>query len=159
MDTKKFNLAMNVLKYAVGIVGAIACLWVWGTSPGSDISEIAKKEYADTPQMSMAIYYTITVIAVAVGCILIFFAFQMITNTKKTLLSILGVIIALVVYFILRMIGTTDTNESLQLANEKFVSDGTLASITAGLYTVLIGIAIGFLVALLGPLFLGKYRK
>ncbi len=159
MDTKKLNLAMNILKFSIAIVGAIACVWVLGTSPGSDATEIVKKEYAETAQMSLAIYYTVVVIAIALAAVLIFFFIQLITNSKKTVLSIIGIIAAALIYAILRAVGTSDTNESLNLVGNYKVSDGTLAATTAGLYTVLIGIVVAILLWFVGPFLLGKYRK
>lgn len=159
MDNKKFDLAMNILKFATAIVGAIVCFWVWVTSPGSDATLPMKEQYAETTQMSLVIYYTFGVIIAAVAAILIFFVFQLITNTKKTAMSIIGVVAAFVFYLILRMIGTSDTNESLGVDADKYVDPGTLDAISAGLYTVLIGVAVGLLLAVLGPFVLGKYRK
>lgn len=159
MDTKKLNLAMNILKFTIAIIGAIACVWVLATSPGSDATEIAKKEYAATTQMSLAIYYTIIVIVFAIAVVLIFFFLQLITNTKKTVGSIIGIVVAALVYAILRMIGTTDTNASLGHVDDYIVSDATLSATTAGLYTVIIGIVVAILLWFIGPFVLGKYRK
>lgn len=159
MDTKKFDLAMTILKFATAIVGAIVCFWVWITSPGADATELVKQDYENSTQMSLMIFYTFGIIIAAVAAILIFFIFQLITNTKKTGMSIIGVVAAFVFYMILRLIGTSDTNESLGLAPDKYVDAGTMNGISAGLWTVLIGIAAGFLLAVLGPFILGKYRK
>jgi len=159
MDTKKFDMAMTILKFATAIIGAIVCLWVWLTAPSGDATEQMLLDYENSPQMSMMIYYTIGIIIAATAAILIFFIFQLITNTKKTGMSIIGVIAAFVLYMILRLIGTSDTNESLGLDPEKYVDAGTMNGISAGLWVVIIGIVVGFLLAVLGPFILGKYRK
>jgi hypothetical protein len=159
MESKKFDLAMTAIKYVIGTIGAIACLWVLFTSPESDATEIVKEQYADSPQMSLAINYTLIIIISAVVGVLLFFIFQLITNVKRTVLSIAGIVAAFVLYLVLRMIGTTDTNESLALTENYHVSDSTLAATTAGLWVVIIGIMVGFLIAILGPFLLGKYRK
>lgn len=159
MESKTFNLAMNAIKYVIGIIGAIACVWVLATSPGADAPLPAREDYAASTQMSMAIYYTVIIIIAAVAAVLVFFLFQLITNTKKTAMSIIGVVAAFVFYLILRMIGTTDTNASLGHVGEYEVSDGTLAATTAGLWTVLIGVALGVVLAILGPFIFGKFRK
>jgi hypothetical protein len=159
MESKKFDLAMNAIKYVIGAIGAIACVWVLTTSPGSDAEVMVKEQYAATPQMNLAIYYTIIIIATAIIGVLLFFVFQLITNAKKTVLSIIGIIAAFILYLVLRMIGTTDTNESLGLVGDYEVSDATLDGTTAGLWVVIIGIMVAILLAILGPFLLGKYRK
>ncbi|MDB3907863.1 hypothetical protein N9355_10370 [Crocinitomicaceae bacterium] len=159
MDTKKFDLAMNAIKYVIGAIGAFACIWVLSTSPGSEATEVVKDQYADSPQMGLAINYTVIIIVAAIVGVLLFFLFQLITNTKKTALSIIGIVAAFVLYWILRLMGTSDTNESLALTDNYHVSDATLDATTAGLWVVIIGIVLGILLAILGPFLLGKYRK
>jgi len=159
MEPRKLNLAMSALKYVIGIIGLIACLWVLYTNPGSDATEVVKEDYAKTPEMSLAIYYTIIVIIAAVAGVLLFFFYQLISNTKKTVLSIAGIVAAFVVYLIFRLIGTSDTNETLQILPENHVSDATLDATTAGLWTVMIGIIVATILAIFGPFILGKYRK
>lgn len=161
MENKKFDLAMNVIKYSIGILGAIACIWVLTSSPGSEALEKpqVRADFADSGSMTMAINYTIIIIGAALAGVLLFFVFQLITNTKKTALSIAGIVAAFVLYLILRVVGTSDTNESLNLGEGYHVSDATLDATTAGLWVVIIGIVVGILLAILGPFLLGKYRK
>ncbi|PWL32990.1 MAG: hypothetical protein DCO96_01170 [Fluviicola sp. XM-24bin1] len=161
MDNKKFDLAMNVIKYAIGIIGAIACIWVLTSNPGSEALEKpqVRADFAESGSISMAINYTVIIIGAALAGVLLFFVFQLVTNTKKTALSIAGIVAAFVLYMILRLIGTSDTNETLQLGQNYHVSDATLDATTAGLWVVIIGIIVGFLLAVLGPFLLGKYRK
>jgi hypothetical protein len=52
--------------------------------------------------------------------------------------------------------GTTDTTDTLLLKNP--VSQGVVDTTTAGVYTIMVGMAIGVLVIVLGPL-MGRYRK
>ena len=159
MESKKLNLAMNILKYTIGALGLIGCIWVIATSPDSDATEIVKDDYAESSQMTFAIGFTIAVIIAAMAGVLLFFVYQLVTNSKKTIMSIIGIVAAFLVYLVFRMVGTTDTNESLQLAGNYKVSDATLDATTAGLWTVLLGIMIAVVLALLGPFILGKYRK
>ncbi|MCR9171831.1 MAG: hypothetical protein NXI10_05025 [bacterium] len=159
MDNKKFDLAMNAIKYVIGAIGAIACIWVLSTSPGSEATEVVKDQYADSPQMGLAINYTVIIIVAAIAGVLLFFLYQLITNTKKTAMSIIGIVAAFVLYLVLRLIGTSDTNQSLGLKENYHVGDATLDATTAGLWVVIIGIVLGILLAILGPFLLGKYRK
>lgn len=159
MDNKKFDLAMTITKFAIGAIGLIACLWVLFTSPGGDATELVKAQYADSTQMGFATNYTVIIIFAAVIAVLLFFIFQLVTNFKKTALSIIGIVAAFLLYLILRVMGTTDTNESLGLIKDYKTSDATLSATTAGLWVVIIGIMIGIILAILGPFLLGKYRK
>ena len=108
--------------------------------------------------MGFATSFTGIVFFLGVGLILLFFVVGLITNTKKTVKSIIGLVLALVVYLIFYMAGTTDTNESLNLAESVQVADGTIRATTAGLYTVLFGTILGIVLWIIGP-FLGRLRK
>ena len=157
MDTKKLNMFMNILKFGLVAVGVIAAFLVIG-GPNMEVEESTRVEFRDGARMGMAINYTLLIIIASVIFVLFFFVLQLITNTKKTVMSIIGLIAALVVYLIFLMAGTSDTNESLQLQETQYVADSTLGSTTAGLYTVLIGVVVGLLVWILSPL-MGRYRK
>jgi hypothetical protein len=108
--------------------------------------------------MAFAISYTGFIFFLGVGIVILFFLVQLATNTKKTVKSIIGMIAALVVYLIFYVAGTSDTNESLNLAESVQVADSTIVSTTAGIYTVIVGFAVGILVWVLGP-FMGRLRK
>lgn len=159
METKKMNMVMNILKYGLVAIGVIACILVIG-GPNADgtIDKDIVDSFRDGVSMSLAINYTIAIIGITIALVLLFFVVQLITNPKKTIMSIIGIIVALILFLILWAMGTTDTNESLALLEDVQVAQGTINSTTAGLWTVLIGIVVGVLVALLSPL-MGKYRK
>jgi len=118
----------------------------------------AQETFREGASMSLATSFTGFIIFASVGLILVFFVIQLITNPKKTVMSIIGLLVALVLYLIFLMIGTSDTNESLALLEDVQVAQGTIASSSAGLYTVISGVVIALLVAVFGPL-LGRYRK
>lgn len=141
---------MTLLKYVIGIIGLIACVWVLATSPGPDATEITKKDYADSAQMSLAIYYTIITIVAVVAVVLLFFLFQLVTNTKKTAMSIIGIIVALVFFLILWMMGSSDTEESLGLVGR--TNQKTINWVSAGIYTIIIGVVIGVLATRIGQI-------
>lgn len=157
MDSKKLNMILTILKVGLVALGVIAFLLILVNSPASDeVKEI--EGFRDGGSMGFAVSYTGFILFAGIGLILIFFIQSLISNTKKTVKSIIGLIAALVVFLILYLMGTSDTNEMLAIKEEQYVSDGTLAQITAGLYTVLLGVIVGFLLAIFGPL-MGKYRK
>lgn len=159
METKKMNMVMNILKYGLVGIGVIACILVIG-GPNADgtIDKEIVEAFRDGMRMSLAVNYTIAIIGITIALVLLFFFVQLITNPKKTVMSIIGIIIALLLFVILWAMGTEDTNESLALLEDVQVAQGTINSTSAGLWTVLIGIVVGVLVAVLSP-FMGKYRK
>lgn len=157
MDTKKLNLAMNILKIGLVAIGVIAAALILG-GPNMDATEQVRNDFRDGASMGLAINYTLLIIIASVAIVLLFFVVQLITNPKKTVKSIIGLIVALLLFALLYMLGTSDTNETIQLAENKHVSDGTLSATTAGIYTTIIGVAGGVLAWVLSPL-MGRLRK
>jgi hypothetical protein len=90
------------------------------------------------------------------GIVLLFFFLELISRPKKTIIAILGIVVSLVIYLIINAMGTSDTTDTLLLKNP--VSQGVVDTTTAGVYTIMVGMAIGVLVIVLGPL-MGRYRK
>ena len=157
METKKLNMFMNILKFGLVAVGVIAAFLVI-TGPNMEVEAEIRDGFRDGPRMGMAINYTLLIIIAAIAFVLFFFIMQLITNTKKTIMSIIGLNVALVVYLIAWAMGTADTNATLQLSETNQVGDGTLATTSAGIYTAIIGVVVALLVWILSPL-MGRYRK
>ena len=157
MDTKKLNMFMSILKFGLVGIGVILCLFLFG-GPNMENTVEQQEVFRDGSSLGLATSFTGFIIFASVGLILFFFVIQLITNTKKTLMSIIGLLVALVLYLILNMIGTSDTNESLRLLEDVQVEQGTINSSSAGLYTVIIGVIVALAVVVLGP-FMGRYRK
>lgn len=155
MDAKKLTLIMNVLKFGLVGLGVILCLTLFnGPNMESPLAEQA--DFREGASLGLATSYTGFIFFAGIGLILLFFVVQLISNPKKTIISIVGLLAALVLYFIISMGGTSDTNESLALRDP--VSLETIASTTAGLWTAIIGVVAGLVLVLLGPL-MGRYRK
>ena len=148
---------MNILKFGLVAVGVIACMLVIG-GPNMESTVEDQESFREGASLGMAINYTMLIIIASVAIVLLFFMIQLITNTKKTALSIIGVIVALVVYLIFWAMGTSDTNDSLALLESVQVEQGTIATTTAGIYTAIVGVAVGALVWILSPL-MGRLRK
>ncbi|MGJ8661547.1 MAG: hypothetical protein ACSHXL_05890, partial [Bacteroidota bacterium] len=134
------------------------CLFLFsGPNNTAELSEI--ESFRDGVKMTAATYFTIFVLAACVALVLFFFVRQLISNPKKTLFSIIGIVVALVLYLLLYVVGTSDTSESLALTESiGNVSKGTITSTTAGLYTVLVGLAAA-VIAIVATPFIGKLRK
>jgi len=157
MDTKKLNLYMSILKIGLVAIGVIASLFLFG---GADMNSTLQDQesFREGASLGFTISFTGFLIFASVGLILLFFVFQLISNPKKTIMSIIGIVAALVLYLILWMAGTSDTNESLRLLEDVQVEQSTINSTTAGLYVVLTLIVVALLAAVLAPV-MGRLRK
>lgn len=154
--SNKLGLLKNILLYGLGITGIVLCILLF-SGPNADGTSVAEQEaFRDGWKLSGAITFTGFLMFACVALVLLFFVVQLITNPKKTIYSIIGILIAGVLYFVLSMIGSSDTQESLALADP--VSGSTISSTSAGLYTVIIGLVVSVLAIVLGPL-MGRMRK
>lgn len=155
MNSNKLNVILNGLKFALVGIGVIACLLVIG-GPNAEAEVPVQEEFRDGAAMSTAMGYTLLIIFAGIAAVLLFFVLQLISDAKKTVMSILGLIVALVLFLIFWMAGTSDTNETLALRDPVELS--TIRTVTAGLYTAIVGVVVGVLVWVLSPL-MGRMRK
>ena len=157
MDDKKLRMIMTILKVVLVVIGVVACFMVI-LGPNGNAEVDVREEFENSFSLGLAINYTLYIILGGIAVIFAFFLIQLITNTKKTALSIAGILAAGVLYLIFKLIGTTDTNESLDLAEKVQQDADVISTTTAGIYTGLFLLAIGGLVWILGPL-MGRLRK
>lgn len=143
MNEKRINMLSGIIKYSLIAIGVILCLLVIN-GPNATADEAAISEFRDGTKLSLAISYTGFLIFVCSGLVLLFFIILLISDFKKAIKSIVGIIIFALIYIVLNMIGSADTSETLQLKNA--VSDATVDSTTAGLITSLIGLTVAGLV-------------
>lgn len=139
---------MTILKVVLVAIGVFACLFLFG-GPEATADPKEVEDFRNGGAMSFATVFTGFIVFLGVGLILLFFVVQLISNPKRTVLSIVGLIAALVVFLIFWMAGTSDTNETLQLRHP--VEDGVIASTTAGLWTAIVATVVGVL-AIIGGL-------
>lgn len=155
---KDFRKYMNLLKVVLAVIGIGVCLFLF-TAPNNTADAETIATYRDGAQMNAATYYTIFILVACVGLVLLFFITQLISNPKKTLKSIVGLLAALVLYVIFYSIGSSDTSDGLGLTESVgTVAKSTIDATTAGLYVVFIGLGIA-VVTILGGRFLGKIFK
>ena len=147
MKIKNLPLYMNILKVVLVAIGVILCMFLF-SGPNSSGSPEEIKHFREGTQLSLASTFTGIIIFLGIGLILLFFVVQLISNPKKTLLSILGLIAALIIFLIFWAAGTGDTNETLQLRHP--VEQGTIVSTTAGLWTAIVAVGVGFLAVIAG---------
>jgi hypothetical protein len=148
---------MTILKVVLVVIGVVACFMVI-LGPNGNAEVDVREEFENSFSLGLAINYTLYIILGGIAVILVFFLIQLITNTKKTALSIAGILAAGVLYLIFKLIGTTDNNETLDLAEKVQQDADVISTTTAGIYTGLFLLGIGALVWILGPL-MGRLRK
>lgn len=146
----------NVLKFALVIIGVASCFLLFkGPSVAQGPAAIA--EFRDSAEMSFAIWFTIGILALAVFVVVAFFLWALILQPKKTILSIIGLIVCFVIYSAFSLIGTSDNVQSLALKGDK-ISQGVVDTTSAGIYTIAFCLIAGFVVILAGPI-MGRYRS
>lgn len=155
MKSNKLDLAMNILKFGLVAIGVILCLLIIN-GPNAEQPILEQETFREGASLGAAISYSGLLLFACAAIVVLFFVVQLITNTKRTVFSIIGIIVAFVIYFVISMMGTSDDNASLALRDP--VSLSTINSTSAGLYTVIIGLVISVLVIVLGP-FMGRMRK
>ena len=157
MDTKKLNLYMSILKIALVAIGVIASLFLFG---GADMNDTVETQVAfrDGAKMGFSIGFTGFLLIAGIGLILLFFVVQLISSPKKTIMSIIGIVASLVLYLILWMAGTSDTNGSLNLVDDVQVAQGTINSTSAGIYVVVILIVVAVVAAVAAPI-MAMFKK
>jgi len=79
---------------------------------------------------------------------LVFFIVSLITQPANAVKSILGIIVATIVFFVLYGIGSTDTKESLRIDPTVMVTETAVNFATAGIWTALIALTIATIAAL-----------
>ena len=149
------QLILNISRILLVAIGVGASIAIIGGPSVTDGKE-AMEKFRESSEMNVAIYFTLGILGAAVAFVLGFFLFQLVTRPKNTIISIIGLVVAAVIYVIFFSSGTQDTTDTLQLKNP--VSQEVVNSTTAGLYTVLACLVIGVIVILTGPL-MGRYRK
>ncbi|MEJ6505067.1 MAG: hypothetical protein QNL86_00525 [Crocinitomicaceae bacterium] len=148
------NLILTITRYALVLIGVGLSVMLFSGPTVAD-GKAAMTEFRESGSMT-AIYYTLFIIATAVIAVLGFFAYQIAMQPKKTLMSIVGIVVAFVLYFVMYFSGSSDTMKTLALRHE--ASDSVIAATSAGVYTIGFCLAVGVLVVVFGPL-MGRYRK
>lgn len=157
MNSNKLNLGLNIFRYVLGALGILACILVIGGPNANNELEVVEG-FREGGRMAFAINYTGFIVIACLALVLIFFVVQLISNPKKTIMSIIGIVAVFVLYFVLSMMGSSDAPEDLALQVSEPVSQGTVNSTTAGLWTAIITIVVTFLAAVLGPV-IARFRK
>lgn len=139
MNEKKMNLIGNVIKIGLIAIGVIlSFMIIFG--PNVNAGKEAVEKFRDGMELSAAINFILIILGVCIAIIIGFYVLLLITDFKKAIKSMIGILLFAVLYFILNMIGSSDTSETLALRNP--VADATIDSTHAGLVCVIIGLGV-----------------
>lgn len=155
MNSNKLNSIMNIVKFGLAFIGVIVCMLII-SGPNGEQPMAEQAAFREGAKLGAAISYTGILMFACAAVIVLFFIVALISNTKRTIYSIIGIIVAFVIYFVITMMGTSDTNATLALRDP--VSASTINTTSAGIYTIIIGLILSILAILLGP-FMGRLRK
>jgi len=150
------NLILNILKIAIGVLGALFVILAVVNLPG-DIKNVTVSERTaimNNSQLGLMTNFTIFVIFLGALMIVGFFLYGLVTDTKKTLKSVIGYLLSGVVFFIMYALAKGTTTPA---ALKHGVETSALKATEAGLYLTIVMVAIGFILMLVGPLF--RYLK
>lgn len=139
----------NIAKVALALIGVVSCLLLF-VGPNINVDTRATiEEFRDGGVMSFATIFTIIMLFLGLGLVLLFFVLQIISNPKKTLLSIAGIVIAFVIFLLFYIVGSSDNGDTLGLTNKNiFPSASAINITTAGIWTVLISLVVAVVVIL-----------
>ena len=156
MNAKNLNVISQIFKILFIVIGCTLSVWIMISGPAVTEGKDAMEKFSESLQMNAAIYFMLFILLTGGVMVLGFFLFQIIQSPKRTILSIIGIVISLIIYMIFYLLGTSDTTETLALRNP--VSDGVVLTTTAGLYTIGVILFVGIVVIIAGP-FMGRLRK
>lgn len=160
MDNEK---KLNILGLAIKIIIAVPAL-IFGfitmtSGVNAESDETVKQAFMESVAFSSVMNISFYAIIITVALVLIFFIISLIMRPLQAIKSILGIIVAAVVFFILYSVGTTDTVESLGVTGDITASAATLDFTHAGIYTALIGLAVCSVLAMLMGLIVKLIRN
>ena len=156
MNATKLNLISRIFQYLSIAVGVVLSILILMSGPSVADGKEAIEKFRESAEMNAAIYFILFILLTGGAMVIGFFIFQIIQSPKRTILSIIGIVLSLIVYMIFYLLGTSDTKDTLALRNP--VSDGVVLTTTAGLYTIGILLFVGLVVIIAGP-FMGRLRK
>ena len=156
MNATKLNLISRIFQYLSIAVGVVLSILILMSGPSVADGKEAIEKFRESAEMNAAIYFILFILLTGGAMVIGFFILQIIQSPKRTILSIIGIVLSFIVYMLFYLLGTSDTTDTLALRNP--VSDGVVLTTTAGLYTIGILLFVGLVVIIAGP-FMGRLRK
>lgn len=141
-NEKKLNILGLIIKIVIAVPALIFGFIVMTSGVNADSDELVKQNFMDSFAFSGVTNISFYAIILAVILVLVFFVILLITRPVQAIKSILGIVVAAVLFFILYSMGTTDTVESLGVVGDITASEATIDFVHAGIYTAIIGLAV-----------------
>ena len=158
-NEKKLNIIGIIIKVLIIAPALIAGIIVMSAGVNADSSLPEQQEFMNSLSFSAAVNISFITIIAAVILILAFYVVLLISRPKTAIKSILGIIVSAVVFFILYGMGSSDTEESLQLAKGISASQTTLDFTQAGIYTALLALFVCAILAFFMGIIVKLIRK
>ena len=158
-NEKTLNLIGIIIKVVIVAPALIAGLLVMGSGVDADSAQEVQQAFMDSVSFSAVTNISFITIIAAVVLVLGFFAVLLVTRPVTAIRSVLGIIIAAVIFFILYAVGTSDTSESLQLGGGLTAEQGAINFTHAGVITALLSITVAAVLALFLGIILKLVRR
>ena len=139
---KKLNVIGLIIKLVIAVPALIFGFIVMSSGVNGDSDATTQQTLMDSGSFNTVIYICLIAILIAIALILVFFGGLLISRPKEGIKSILGIIVAAIIFFVLYLIGTNDTVTSLHVQGDITVSQGAMNFTNAGIYTTIIGLVI-----------------
>ena len=141
-NEKKLNILGLIIKIVIAVPALIFGFIVMTSGVNADSDELVKQNFMESFAFSGVTNISFYAIILAVILVLVFFVVLLVTRPVQAIKSILGIVVAAVLFFILYSMGTTDTIESLGVVGDITASEATMDFTHAGIYTAIIGLAV-----------------
>lgn len=148
-NEKKLNLLGLIIKIVIAVPALLAGVVVMSSGVNAESPELEQLAFMDSFAFSAVMNLSFITIILAVVLVILFFITLLISRPMVAIKSILGIIIAALVFFVLYGIGSSETVESLQLSGSITATEGELNFTHAGIITTLLAITICGVLALL----------
>lgn len=150
-NEKKLNIIGLVIKLVFAVPALITGVIVMASGVNAESPKLEQAEFMDSFAFGAVMNLSFITIILAAFLVVAFFVALLASRPVVAIKSILGIVIAAVVFFILYGIGTTDTVESLQFSGSHTATQKELDFTHAGIITTILAITVcGALALLMG---------
>ena len=111
MNATKLNLISLIFQYLFITIGVILSVLILISGPAATDGKEAVEKFRESTEMNAAIYFMLFILFAGSAMVIGFFVSQIIQSPKRTILSIIGIVISFVIYLIFYLLGTSDTTD------------------------------------------------
>ncbi|SRR5690554_5136697 len=158
-NEKKLNILGLIIKIVIAVPALIFGFIVMTAGVNAESDELVKQNFMDSFAFSGVMNISFYAIIITVVLVIVFFIISLFVRPVQAIKSVLGIILAGVLFFIMYSIGTTDTVESLNVQGDITASAATIDFVHAGIYTAIIGLAVCSALAMFMGLIVKLFRN